>query len=173
MTTEVAYRPDLPDFGVYLHWPAAGLDWIHPDDISLAERWIPSPRVFQRVHYDGTYYHLEYGPSRLRVRPTMWTSVPRIDVQVGDQVELLSHFGQKDPCVATIEDIYCQRAEGQVEFWLRRGQMTLPQSFCRSDFRPLALRHHLRTGYYIHQPPRFFPPADLELLKVDSLGSPQ
>ncbi len=87
-------------------------------------------------------------------------------MQVGDRVELLSHFGQKDPGIAVIEEIHCGRAEGQIEYWLRHREMTLPQSFSRSDFRPLMLRHHLRTGYYIHQPPRFFPPADLELLKV-------
>lgn len=167
MNTEVAYRPDLPDFGMYLHWPMPGVDWIHPDDIGLAEGLIPGPRVFQRFHFDGVYYHLQYGSSVLRVRPSMWTRAVDIDVAVGDRVELFSHFGQQDPCVATIEEIHCHRAEGHVEYWLRRREMTLPQSFCRSDFRPLALRHHLRTGYYIHQPPRFFPPADLELLKVD------
>lgn len=167
MSTEVVYRPDMPDYGVYLHWPMPGRDWIHPDDVDLAERWIPSPRVFQRFQYDGSYYHLRYGAETLRVLPTMWTTVSKVDVEVGDKIELLSHFGQKDPCVATIVDIFCPRAEGQIEFWLRRGEMTLPQSFARHDFRPLTLRHHLRTGYYIHQPPRFFPPADLELLKVD------
>ena len=172
MSVEVAYRPDLPDFGVYLSWPMPGKDWIHPDDWPLAERWIPSSRVFQRVAYDGTWYHLLYGSQKLRVRPSMWTAVPAVDVQVGDQVELLSRFGQQDACVAWIDGITCSRADGPIDFWLRRGEMTLPQSFCRSDFRPLSLRHRLRTGYYIHQPPKFFPPADLELLKFDSL-SPQ
>lgn len=167
MNNEVAYRPDLPDFGAYLRWPEPGLDWVHPEDLVLAEQWIPSPRVYRRFHYDGIYYHLAYGDDVLRVRPSLWTSVSAIDVAVGDRVELFSHFGQKDACVATIQDIHCLRAEGEVEYWLRRGQMTLTQSFCRSDFRPLKLRYHLRTGYYIHQPPRFFPPADLELLKVD------
>ncbi len=170
MNNEISYRPDLPDFGVYLAWPAPGLGWVHPDDVGLAERWIPSPRVFERCRFDGEYYHLRYGEATIRVRPTMWTGVSEIDVQVGDQVELLSQFGRQDPCVAWVEDIHCLRAEGQIQYWLRRGQMTLPQSFQRSDFRPIALRHHLRTGYYIHQPPRFFPPADLELLKVESLS---
>lgn len=167
METPIAYRPDLPDYGMYLCWPMPGMEWVHPEDRELAERWIPSPRVFHRFLFDGTYYHLRYGAAVLRVRPTMWTSATDIDVSVGDRVELLSHFGQKDPCVATVEQMLCRRAEGQIEYWLRRGEMTLPQSFCRSDFRLLTLRHHLRTGYYIHQPPRFFPPADLELLKVD------
>ncbi len=122
MSIEVAYRPDLPDFGVYLHWPAAGLDWIHPDDLPVAERWIPSPRVFRRFHYDGNYYHLQYGDSTLRVQPTMWTSVPRIDVQVGDQVELLSQFGQKDPCIATIEDSSVQGRKGKLNSGFGAGR---------------------------------------------------
>jgi hypothetical protein len=166
---EVAYRPDLPDYGMYLQWPLAGTAWIHPEDVELAERWIPGPRVFRRFHYDGQYYHLQYGNQVMRLMPSMWTAAPKIDVQVGDQVELLSHFGQQDPGLATIQDIHCRRAEGQVEFWLRRGEMTLPQSFGRSDFRPITLRHHLRVGYYIHQPPKFFPPVDLEYLVLDEI----
>ncbi len=145
----------------------AGNRWIHPDDIQLAERLIPSRRVFCRADYDGLYYHLHYGDIVLRVQPTMWTAVGKIDVQVGDRVELLSQFGTKDPCIATVEDIHCDRAEGEVQYWLRKSEMTLPQAFVRSDFRLLTLRHHLRSGYYIHQPPRFFPPVDLELLKVE------
>ncbi len=115
-------RPDLPDYGVYLQWPTQGVDWIHPDDVALAQRLIPSPRVFQRFLFDGQYYHLRYGTETLRVLPSMWTSVGRIDVQVGDRVELLSHFGQKDPGIAVIEEIHCGRAEGQIEYWLRHAR---------------------------------------------------
>lgn len=166
---EVAYRPDMPDFGAYLIWPSTGVDWIHPDDLKLAERLIPSQRVFRRVKFDGLYYHLEYGPIQLRVKPTMWTGLPRCDALVGDRVELISHFGQYDPGIATIVDVHCNRAGDRLEFRLRRNEMTLPTVFSRSHFRVLSPRFLLRVGYYMHEPPAFSPPPDLDWLNVGEL----
>ncbi|MCC6507966.1 MAG: hypothetical protein IT423_02590 [Pirellulaceae bacterium] len=170
MQTVVSYRPDLPDYGAYLRWPVAGTDWIHPDDIALAESLIPSARVFRRLQYDGQYYHVQYGTVMLRVRPTMWTQMPVCDVQVGDRVEIISRFGQQDPGIAIVADVLANRSADNYEFRLQRGEMSLPQLFVREQFQLLTLRYRLRSGYYIHQPARFAPPADMVMLNVGDLS---
>lgn len=164
------YRPDLPDFGVYAHWPAPGVSWIHPDDVSRVLNLIPSHRVFERVRFDGCYYHLRYGQHRLRVRPTMWTRVPNLDVRVGDQIELLSDLGRFEPGIARVVEVFANFRSGDFEFVARRGNMILPQRLRRENFRTLSVRHRLRSGYTIHQLPKFVPPADLELLDVGDLS---
>lgn len=169
MTRVTSYRPDLPDFGVYSDWPAPGHSWIHPHDIALASRLIPSRRVFERVRYDGTYYHLRYGSIRLRVRPSMWTRVPSVDVRVGDRVELLNHFGRFEPGIATVTEIFARLEQATFEFSVRRGSMELPQRLVRDQFRLLSTRHKLRSPAFTHPVPKFLPPADLELLNVGDL----
>ena len=49
-------RPSIPDCGAYLVWPCEGMDWIHPEDVEQAEKWIPSTRVFRRRSFDSEYY---------------------------------------------------------------------------------------------------------------------
>ncbi|MGN6543619.1 MAG: DUF6960 family protein [Aureliella sp.] len=164
------YRPDLPDFGVYSQWPAPGHSWIHPHDIAVASRLIPSGRVFERVRYDGTHYHLHYGRIRLRVRPSMWLRVPSPDVRVGDRVELLSHFGRFEPGIATVTEIFAKGEHAALEFFVRRRGMTLPQPLSRDQFRLVSVRHKLRSPTFFHPLPKFLPPADMELLNVGDLS---
>jgi hypothetical protein len=165
-----SYRPDLPDFGVYIHWPAPGFSWIHPHDIALAAQLIPSRRVFQRVRFDDTYYHLRYGRKLIRVRPTLWTRMPMTDVLVGDRIELSSQFGRNDPGLACVVDVLANRQRDGFEYVLRRGEMVLPKSFRRDEFRLLSVRHRLRSGYYAHPAAQYSPPADLERLDVGDLS---
>ena len=168
--SEASYRPDLPDFGVYAHWPTRGVGWIHPQDISVASRLIPSYRVFERVAYTEPYYLLLYGDQRLRVRPTLWRRVPDLDVRVGDQVELLSDFGRFEPGIATVTEVFANFTRGGFEFVMRRGNMILPQRLERQQFRLVTVRYRLRSGYFPHPSPKYSPPADAQLLNVGDLS---
>lgn len=163
------YRPELPDWGVYLTWPTEGHSLFHPSDLSLAMNLIPSPRVFQRKRWDRTFYQLQYGALTIRVRPTLWVRVDPVDLDVGQQVELLSKQGSNDPGIYRISDIlYCSRKQA-VEFSLSQRGMTLPKKYPREDLRPLRVVHNLRAGFYQHLPQTSKFPADLELLNVGEL----
>ncbi len=164
-----SFRPELPDWGVYLRWPTAGQSWIHTADLAAALKLIPSRRIFQRTRWDNTFYQLHYGAISIRVRPTMWVRVENLDLSVGQQVELLSHHGENEAGVFTISDMLFSPQKQQVEFYLRRRDMTLPKSFTRKDLRPLVVRYQLRTGYFQHQTPTARLPADLDLLNVGDL----
>ncbi len=166
-----SYRPDLPDWGVYLRWPVAGEAWIHSDDREIAAQLLPSPRVLRRVHWDGQYYHLRYGTLQLRVQPSMWLSVPAVDLEVGQQVELLSRANHNDPGIYRIADILYSVQSQSIDYYLYGDSLKLEKRFSRADLCPLQVKHYLRVGYYQHRPPTADIPDDVELLNVGELTS--
>ncbi len=169
--TPGSYRPDLPDWGVYLSWPEAGESWIHSEDVALAKHLVPSQRIFRRSAWDGSYYWLHYGELRLRVKPTMWVRVAQVDLDVGCQVEVLSRHGKNEAGIFRVGDILWEPHDGRVAFYLLRDNLPLKRSFSRQDLRPLHVRHNLRTGYFEHPAARFSVPDDVELLDVGDLFS--
>lgn len=169
---EDSYRPELPDWGVYLRWPNDGEAWIHPEDVGLVRRLIPSRRVFCRTAWDGEFYHLHYGELNFRVRPSMWVRVPDIDLEVGQQVELLSRHRQNDPGIFRIAGIFFVPTTGEVEYALQNDELTLNRRFCRIDLKPLRVTHELRPGNYEHPPVTSNIPDDVELLDVGRLTTP-
>ncbi len=165
----VSMRPELPDWGVYLRWPEDGNSWIHSEDVAVATELVPSRRVFKRIEWDSEFYHLQYGEHCIRVRPSMWTHVPALDLEIGQQVELLAQFGKHDPGVFRIEDILYDAEKQRVEFALNRGEIVLETLFLRSDIKPVFVKHHLRVGYYQHQPPKLVDDSHAESLDVGDL----
>ena len=168
----VSYRPELPDWGAYLRWPSNGDEWIHPQDIELVRRLIPSRRVFRRSQWDGEFYQLHYGETSFRVRPSMWVRVPDIDLEVEQQVELLSCQQQNDPGIYHIADIYFVPASGEIEYALQSDELRLKRKFRRDNLKPLYVKYQLRVGYYDHPPATASMPDDVELLDVGKLTSP-
>jgi len=136
--------PDMPDCGVYLVWPEEGTSWIHPEDLSQAQLWIPSTRVFRRHGFDGTYYRLEYGPISIRVKPTLWLKVPDEHFCVGDMVEIRSIFMEREPNIATISDILYDRSLNRITYLLLQRELPLPKVFFSEDLHQLTNRPELR-----------------------------
>lgn len=167
MTT--SYRPDLPDWGMFPRPPEAGLDWVHPDDVELAQKWIPSARIFRRSKWDGEYYWLHYGPHVLRLRPSLWTPTPPVDLEVDQQVELLARQGANDAGIFRISEILFNEGQHQIEFYLKRDELILSRAFEREDLQPLHEHHELRTGFYEHETPKLAAPDDLDTLDVGNL----
>lgn len=136
--------PTMPDCGVYLAWPCEGIDWIHPEDVTLVEQWIPSSRVFRRHSFDGMYYELQYGHQRVRVKPTLWHRVEDEGFSVGDRVEVLSHFQENDPCLGVISEIRFDKASGQIVYSIETRELRLPRPFFASDLVQLERKMQLR-----------------------------
>ncbi len=125
-----------PAFGVYLWWPEAGTNWIHPDDVPVAERWIPSDRVFCRVDGADGYSVLRYGHQEIRVRPTMWLEVSPDGYEVGDLVEVKSQMGRLAPFVATIMNMFWNRHRQAIEYELAESGQRLPRRYEVHEFQP-------------------------------------
>lgn len=166
-------RPDLPDYGIYPWWPIAGDEWIHPEDRALAQLRIPSERVWRRELFDGEYYHLFYGSERLRVMPSMWLSVPRQPLEIGDAVEVLSQMGKQEPCIGKIQEKLFLRTIGEIVYVVRRVDYDLPQHYKLDQLKSLQERYKLRTGFYSHQVPVSDPNVAIDYLKIDDADSEQ
>lgn len=165
------YRPDMPDWGAYLRWPDDGDSWICDQDIEMAKELLPSPRVFRRDHWDGEFYHLRYGQLILRVRPTMWTKVPPIDLSVDQQVEVLGRHGENDPGIFRVREIFYSATTQRCEFILGRRDLTLAKRFVRADLRPTSVKYHLRVDYYKHEKPKLQSSGEADMLDVGDILS--
>lgn len=169
--TADGYRPDLPDWGAYVRWPHDDDHWIHPEDLPLASQLLPSRRVWRREKWDGKYYLLRYGRNSIRVQPSMWTRAPDVDLNVGQQVELLARHGKNDRGIYELHEIMLSTSQLAIEFFLRRGEMILERSFSRDDLRPLSVHYHLRSGFYKHAVPKSSISDDLDPLDVGDMLS--
>ena len=125
-----------PRHGVYLWWPEKGLGWIHPDDIDRAEVLIPSSRVFCRRDIDTAYSLLSYGDKSIRVKPTMWYEVQSDGYELGDPIEVKSRMGKLKPFVATIVDIFWNRQDRKIDYYLRAAGRRLKKAYRCEEFQP-------------------------------------
>jgi hypothetical protein len=157
--------PELPDYGVLLHWPESGLEGIWPEDRELAEKWIPSRRVFRRQEFDGEYYHLWYGSTRIRIRPSLWVSTLAEDLEVGDRVEVLSQMGRAEPMIAEIREKLFDPHLGRIYYLLRNREVDVPTVYFYEDLQRLSTRPQLREPTYTHQPQKL----GIDLHLVDPL----
>lgn len=162
---EQSYRPELPDCGVYINAPADE-NWVHPEDRQALGRLLPSDRIWHRFKWDGTYYWIRYGDAVVRVRPSMWLSIPTVDTEVGDQVEVLSKDQKNDPGIYHICDMNYDHRYRQILYRLSRRGLVLARKFERSDFQLLKRRQQLKPASFEHAPPKSKPPADAETLDV-------
>ncbi len=143
-TNQVTIWPEMPDCGVYLVWPCDGVEWIHPDDVSLVESWIPSTRVFRRHSFDGTYYRLQYGEQSVRVKPSMWRRVEDEGLSVGDRVEILSHFQENEPGLGIISEMRFDKSSSRILYTVVSRELPLPRAFVATDLVLLTRKPQLQ-----------------------------
>lgn len=112
-----------PRYGYYPWWPEDGDDWLHPDDVEMARRIIPSTRVFRRVGEEGPFVVLFYGDVKLRVLRTLWKEIDGEGFELGDWVEVLSRMRQNEPRTGTIREmLWDERTRGLRYQLLDNGQ---------------------------------------------------
>jgi len=127
-----------PPYRVYPWWPENGDAWVHPDDVRLTRRLIPSTRVFRSAGREGQYLVLTYGQLRIRVKPTLRHAVPGDGFKLGDQVEVCSKLGKNRPLVATIREMRWNARQGVIHYRLSRRGMTLARYYTAGDLRPVG-----------------------------------
>jgi hypothetical protein len=152
--------PPLPDMGVYSTWPDLGLEAIHPDDRDVAQRLIPSDRVLVRTAFDGTYYTVEYGVQRFRIKPSLWLQVRDEGFRIGDQVEVPSRMMQADPMIAVIIDMRYSQERGGIRYSLLHSEMPLSHEFLADELIQLKPHVHLLEPDFQAPVPKYEPPQD-------------
>ena len=127
-----------PLYRIYPWWPHDGDAWVHPEDVGLARRLIPSMRVFRYCGREGSYLVLSYGKHRLRVKPTLRQAIPGDGFDLGDRVEVCSRMGKNRPLVATIGEMRWNARYGAIQYRLRSRNMTLARRYTAEDLRPVV-----------------------------------
>jgi len=146
--------PPLPDYGCFPRWPAAGDDFVHPDDRAIALRCIPSRRVVRREQFDGTYYQYSYGKIVFRLRPVMWLKVAWEGIDIGDEVETVGLGLQRELFVATVWGMHHVSRKGCILYRLKRGGMPVPHLYMAEDLRVLTEKQRVSEITFEYRPPR-------------------
>lgn len=138
MTVDDRRQLSVPDkYGVFLWWPESGTDWIHPDDIELCNANLPSKRVFRKSVGEGPFSTtLVYAQIQIRIKPVLWLEVPTDGFEVGDQIEVRSKLGQRKPFIATIREMFWDRHNRRIDYFMRAVDRELATPYHLGDFQP-------------------------------------
>lgn len=135
-------------WGVFLTWPEPGRDWVHPEDLWLAEQLIPSQRVFSRVDQDADFNLVAYGRHQIRMRPVLWLETSEPDYELGETVAIRSDGGRLDAQIASIREVLWNSRRREIEFELFRAGRRIPGRFRARDLQGVAaLGGHLRLRH--------------------------
>ncbi len=124
-----------PKYGHYPWWPQDGDDWLHPEDVSLARRILPGPKIFCRDGVQGPYCVLAYGDIRLRVRRTLWQEVTWEGFNIGDWVEVLSRGQRNTPRTGTIREMLWDAHDRCIHYQLLENDKPLVKCYTAADLR--------------------------------------
>lgn len=126
---------DDPKYGFYPWWPEDGDSWVHPEDVVLARRTIPSPRIFRREGTSTDYIVLHYGQMRLRVKRTLWQEVPFEGFNIGDWVEVMSRGQANTFRTGVIHEMHWDAHAGCICYYIKQSGVPIPNSFAACDLR--------------------------------------
>lgn len=124
-----------PKYGHFPWWPEDGDDWVHPDDVALAHKMIPSGRIFRRHGSQDEYVLMHYGEDCLRVRRTMWQEVESEGFEIGDWVEVLTRGMRNEPRTGTIREMLWDNRGQQIVYQITDNGQPIEQLYARDDLR--------------------------------------
>ena len=127
-----------PVYGVIAQWPdQPPPDWVHPDDLPIARRLIPSFRILKRTYVpDSEYYRYAYGEDGFRARGIMWLVIAHEGLDIGDRIEVGSQMGQSWPILGEVVEVEWNKIEQRIEYQIRRvdgDRQLLPQRYLVSQ----------------------------------------
>lgn len=143
----------FPQYGLMPRWPENGEGFIHPEDVAIVSRLIPTERVLRRDSFDGQYYHYRYGVLAFRLLPCMWLPIAGEGLDIGDDVEVMGVGMERDLFVGVITGMYYVRRKGRILYRLRRGVQTQQRLHLREHLRLLSEKQLVRPGEIEHPVP--------------------
>ncbi len=127
-----------PVYGYFPWWPEDGDAWLHPEDVALARRTIPGPRVWRREGLSGGWHELHYGAERLRIRPALWCEAPRPRAEIGDLVEILPKGLVHEPHTGVVRDIWWDEHAGELRYRLEVVGRVVDTLYAGEDFKHVS-----------------------------------
>jgi hypothetical protein len=124
-----------PKYGYFPWWPEDGDAWVHPEDVVIARSMIPSGRIFRRDGYSDSLHILQYGDTRLRVRPTLWQEVQPEGFELGDWVEVLSHGLHNEPRTGVIREMLWDDGARAIRYWIMENDLPIAEPYAAENLR--------------------------------------
>lgn len=124
-----------PKYGYYPWWPEDGNDWLHPEDVELARRLIPSQRVFRRDGEQGPFVILHYGDLRLRVKRTLWQEVASEGYEIGDWIEVLARGHRNTPRTGVVREMVWDEYDCCLKYQITENEQPIPNEYSAADLR--------------------------------------
>ncbi|QDU57845.1 DUF6960 family protein [Aeoliella mucimassa] len=139
-----------PKYGYYPWWPENGNDWVHPEDVELARRVIPSPRIWRRDGMQGECVVLTYGKLTLRVHRTLWRELDWEGYNLGDMVEIRTRGMQNEHRTGIIREMHWDDHSGVIRYQVTEADETLdnPVNYTAADLKhvePTDTRYEVRV----------------------------
>lgn len=109
---------------------------VHPFDVSVANRFVPGPRILtiNPCHTDSNYLLAHYGHLSFRICPTLWREVPEPAAQLGDMVEISRLYSNREPLLATVEEITWDSETENLGYQLSSRGRLLPDIYSHDNF---------------------------------------
>ena len=126
-----------PRYGYYPRWPEDGDEWIHPQDVEVTRKMIPSFRVWRSDRNDGPFAIVSYGEIHVRLRPSIWIQVAGEGIDIGDWVEVKSRLQKNTYQIARVCEMRWDVYQRCIAYRVQGNQYTIPTSYYRADLRPI------------------------------------
>jgi len=126
-----------PRYGHFPWWPEDGDDWVHPEDVALARRTIPGPRIWRRDGRQGDYVLLSYGDERLRVLRRLWQETPAPAYEMGDWVEVRPRGMQNEPHTGQVRGVVWDEPTQSIRYQLEVVDRPIPHDYAAEDLKPV------------------------------------
>ena len=132
----------LPQYGVFLWWPADPNLWAHPNDWETIRQFVPGRRIFRRdVSEDYSDRELgfvvyQYGAVQFRAKSILWREIKPGVFLPGDLVEIKSRSGKTRPQIARISEILWDQHTRRVEHVLDSRSMRIGRTYDAEELRP-------------------------------------
>ena len=159
--------PQLPDYGCIARWPEDGQGFIHPHDVSNANRIIPSERVLRREYFDGVFYHVRYGDIWFRLQPCLWLPVQSEGIDIGDQVETLGVGMERELFVAEVVGMYFVRRKGRILYRLAKNGKMVKKLYLNDELRLITDKSSLSERDVEYPEPRDISDKKDQRLKIE------
>ncbi|MFC6996256.1 DUF6960 family protein [Rufibacter roseus] len=121
------------EFGLYPWLPGHGYSLIHPANRREFELLEPYNKVFEKIDEINGWLLLRYSDEEFKVRPDMFTTIPKLPFTFGEWVRPAS---QPTGPVAEIMDIYWSVSDDAPFFALRQGKRKLDGVYRQEQLRP-------------------------------------
>lgn len=132
------------NYAIYTRWPQDGTAWIHPDDIPIVRKLIPSRRIFRRETDDGHYAVFSYGNQQFRVLPTLHLAIDGEGFDVGDRIEVKSLLGKNRPFIGRIREMRWNDRHQRIEYFLTHTEQRVPRWYSADELSCLENKAKLR-----------------------------